>query len=74
MMSGRKYAWRRPDASEHPDWWTPRSLSRAAITLVHCEDVGSEPWDETSASWKEVASFREFNAAGKPTVMRDGSI
>ena len=71
MMSGMKYSWRRPDASEHPDWWAPRSLSRAAITLVHFEDEGSEPWDETSDSWQEVASFREFNAAGKPTVVRD---
>ena len=71
MMSGMKYAWCRPDASEHPDWWAPRSLSRAAITLVHFEDEGSEPWDETSDSWQEVASFREFNAAGKPTVVRD---
>ncbi|MBR6932192.1 MAG: RHS repeat protein, partial [Bacteroidales bacterium] len=71
MISGVQYGWQRPNASTHPDWYVPSTLSKAAIILEHFEDEGSDPWDETTATWYQVASFSGYNAAGNPTTVTD---
>ena len=71
MTSGVKYTWQTPAESDYPNWFVPSTISRAAITLAHYEDEGSDPWDETSSSWYQVAAFSDFNAAGNPGKVTD---
>ena len=64
QMGGERFTWQRPASSAHPGWYVPQQLQRAAVELIHHEDEGEEPRDETEASWYTVMSFSSFNAAG----------